>query len=170
MAQPWKFHSLAVAVSSKDQVSRLLGMWLARMRLSALRDAPRSAGSPALGAALGDASRLSGRTRRLCRRCGFEDAEGFAVGADGYEQRHAVDAVDDRRLLHERVPGIGAAGAIEFESDHDVARFELSAGKADHDGKLGDFRFPVAVVFLRIFRDGSQHLAVRRLPISTRRR
>src|ERR1051326_5607284 len=90
---------------------------------------------------------------------GFEDTEGFFIGAEGYEHWDAVNAVYHGRLLEQRLPRIGAAGALEFETDHHVARFQLRAGEANHYGKLRDFRFPVAVVFLDVFRDGGEDLA-----------
>src|SRR6202140_5224266 len=76
--------------------------------------------------------------------------------------------IDDWRLFHERVPGIGAAGAVDVQSHHDVTRLEFGSREADHDGKLGYLRFPIAVVFFRIFLDRSQHFSVGdfRLPLA----
>ena len=88
-----------------------------------------------------------------------EDAEGFSVGAKDEQQGRAVDAIENGRLFGESFPGIGAGGAVDGESDDDVARLQFGAGKADDDGELGDVGLPVAVVFFRVFGDRREHLA-----------
>ena len=73
-----------------------------------------------------------------------------------------MHVIDDRGLLHQRVPGIGATGIVNLQAHDHVPRFQLSPRKADHHGELGDFWLPVAVVLLDVFRDLGEDLAVGR--------
>src|SRR5208282_6090362 len=86
----------------------------------------------------------------------------FSVDAEGEKQRHAVDAVENRRLLTKSFPGIGTGGAVDSQSYDDIARFQLGSRKADDDGKLGDVWLPVGIVLFRVFSNGCEHLAVGR--------
>ena len=134
VAQPWKFHWLAVVVSSRVQ-----SLFSAAGSALELAWRKNSASWPSMRAE--------------------EDAEGFSVGAKDEQQRCAVDAIENGRLFGESFPGIGAGGAVDGESDDDVARLQFGAGKADDDGELGDVGLPVAVVFFRVFGDRREHLA-----------
>ena len=93
VAQPWKFHSLAVAVSTRAQ-----------SLVSALQ---KELGVFAIDAA--DETR--GRTSRQGR-------PRPTIGS-------TVDVVDNRRLFDQRIPRIGAAGAVDRHAHDHVARLQF---------------------------------------------